>query len=263
MGIASFFNHQFSIMKKILITTCCLFIALFTIHAQTATLYLYQGRFNSQFGRGEFFREYQGQLIVDGERSLFTMKAEGEHETGLEQSSFDLRPDSMFTVYKDMDSHSLLFEYSDLAQRSYFYADTLFPMEWKYMEDQKTIGGILCRKAVTQFKGRGYTAWYAPSITNMEGPWKLGGLPGMILEAYDDEGDWQIKYVAQMQTHTFDKEYFDNIIRKGVQGYPAFVANLRKTVLKLEAAFGASSGPNCIGCQSTPSLKLFSWEKFD
>jgi GLPGLI family protein len=116
---------------------------------------------------------------------------------------------------------------------------------------------------MTHFKGRGYTAWYAPSITNMEGPWKLGGLPGMILEAYDDEGDWQIKYVAQMQTQTFDKEYFDNIIRKGVQGYPAFVNNLKKTMQKLEAAFGTTSGPNCMGCQSAPSLKLFSWEKVD
>lgn len=250
-------------MKKIFLIGYCLLSVIQSIHAQTATLYLYQGRFNSQFGRGQFFREYQGQLIVDGERSLFTMKAEGEHETGLQQNSFDLRPDSMFTVFKDIGTHSLLFEHSDLSQRSYFYADTLFPMEWKYMEDQKMIGGIPCRKAVTWFRGRGYTAWYAPSITNLEGPWKLGGLPGMILEAYDDDGDWQIKYVTQMQSQTFDQSYFDNIIKKGVQGYSSFVSSLKKTMQKLEAAFGGSSGPNCVGCQATPSLKLFTWEKID
>lgn len=250
-------------MNKILLLTGFLLFLVFRSWCQAPTLYLYQGRFNSQFGRGEAFREYQGQLIVAGDRSIFTMKAEGDHETGLQQQTFDLRPDSMFTVYKDRASNSLLFEYSDLAQRSHFYADTLFPMDWKIMEEQKTIGGIPCRKAVTQFKGRGYTAWYAPSITNMEGPWKLGGLPGMILEAYDDEGNWQMRFVAQLQTAGFDEGYFENMIRKGVEGFPAYSSVLKKTVQKLEAAFGASSGPNCISCQSIPSLKLFSWEKID
>ena len=250
-------------MNKILLLTGHLLFLFLTTKCQSPTLFLYQGRFNSQFGRGEAFREYQGQLIVAGDRSVFTMKAEGDHEAGLQQQTFDLRPDSLFTVYKDRASNSLLFEYSDLAQRSHFYADTLFPMDWKIMEEHKTIGGIPCRKAVTQFKGRGYTAWYAPSITNMEGPWKLGGLPGMILEAYDDEGNWQMRYVAQLQTGAFDEEYFENMIRKGVEGFPAYSVMLKKTLQKLEAAFGASSGPNCVSCQSTPSLKLFSWEKID
>ena len=250
-------------MNKMILFTGTLLLAFFLSKAQPATLYLYKGRFNSQFGRGEYFREYQGQLIVADDKSVFTMKAEGEHDTGLQQQTFDLRPDSMFTVYKDMASNSLLFEHSDLAQRSHFYADTLFPMDWKLVDDHKTIGGIPCRKAVTQFKGRGYTAWYAPSITYQEGPWKLGGLPGLILEANDDEGHWEMRYVAQMQSPSFDLAYFENLMQKRVEGYPAYAAMLRKTLQKLEAAFGGSSGPNCVGCQSTPSLKLFSWEKIN
>jgi GLPGLI family protein len=250
-------------MNKISILTCFMLVASFIGHAQNATMYVYQGKFNSQFGRGEYFREYQGQLIISGDHSLFTMKAEGEHETGLQMQTFDLRPDSMFTVYKNMESNTLLFEYSDLAQRTYLYADTLFPMQWTFMEDQKMIGGIPCLKAVTWFKGRGYTAWYAPSITNMDGPWKLGGLPGLILEAYDDEGHWEMRYVAQMPVADFDKSYFEGKISKGIPGFPAYAQTLKKTLQKLEAAFGGQTSPNCEGCQSSPSLKLFSWEKID
>jgi hypothetical protein len=85
----------------------------------------------------------------------------------------------------------------------------------------------------------------------------------LILEAYDDEGHWEMRYVAQMQSPSFDLASFENLMQKRVDGYPAYAAMLKKTLQRLEAAFGGSSGSNCVGCQSTPSLKLFSWEKIN
>ena len=35
------------------------------------------------------------------------------------------------------------------------------------------------------FKGRTWYAWYSEDIPVSEGPWKLYGLPGLILRAYD------------------------------------------------------------------------------
>ncbi len=58
-------------------------------------------------------------------------------------------------------------------------------LNWKITNIKKTIGGYECIKAITSYKGREYTAWYSPSIPASYGPWKLFGLPGLILEAYD------------------------------------------------------------------------------
>ena len=221
----------------------------------------YQGKFNGSFGRSENYREYWGRLIINGDKSLFTMKEESQHHAALQDNTIDLRSDSLFTVYKDHSSNSLLFEFSDLNQRPHYFADTLFPMEWTTTEEHKMIGGIPCLKAVTRFKGRGYTAWYAPTITIAEGPWKLGGLPGLILEAYDDDDNWHMTFVSTNSEHDFDYSYFESKITKGIEGFPAFAGFVKKLFARLEASFNSNS--DCVGCQTKSVLKFHTWEKID
>lgn len=56
---------------------------------------------------------------------------------------------------------------------------------WQLLPDTATILSYSCRKAVCRFRGREWEAWYTPEIPRSEGPWKLQGLPGLILKACD------------------------------------------------------------------------------
>lgn len=58
-------------------------------------------------------------------------------------------------------------------------------INWKISSESKKIGDFVCTKATAHFRGRDYTAWFTTVIPLPFGPWKLQGLPGLILEAYD------------------------------------------------------------------------------
>ncbi|MGI4874874.1 MAG: GLPGLI family protein [Janthinobacterium lividum] len=66
--------------------------------------------------------------------------------------------------------------------------DSLHNMKWQLTGKSQTILGYSCLSATTTFRGRTYTAYYTPKLPVSNGPWKLGGLPGLILEAKTDDG---------------------------------------------------------------------------
>lgn len=76
--------------------------------------------------------------------------------------------------------------WSNLLYRNQIYIKEIAPkIKWKIEKDIKKIGKFNCKKATTTFRGRNYTAWFTTEIPLPFGPWKLNGLPGLILEAYD------------------------------------------------------------------------------
>ncbi len=62
-------------------------------------------------------------------------------------------------------------------------------IKWTLLPDKKVILGYPCQKATCNFKGRTYKVWFTTKIVGNSGPWKLNGLPGTILEAFDTKNE--------------------------------------------------------------------------
>jgi GLPGLI family protein len=69
-------------------------------------------------------------------------------------------------------------------------------MSWELSEDTLTYLSSLCQKATCTFRGRDYTAWFAVDIPISNGPWKFGGLPGLILKIEDSKGEYIFECVG-------------------------------------------------------------------
>lgn len=97
----------------------------------------------------------------------------------------------VYSEYFKCFSSNSLTEYSRmpmyLYQENSRYTEQLPIQEWEIHEDTIMIIGYCCQKATCTFRGREYTAWFSMDIPISNGPWKFGGLPGLILKVYDME----------------------------------------------------------------------------
>lgn len=69
-------------------------------------------------------------------------------------------------------------------------------INWKISKDTASFSGVKCQKAVANFKGRKWIAWFAPGLPFQSGPWKLNGLPGLIIEAHDEKNEVKFQFAG-------------------------------------------------------------------
>lgn len=74
------------------------------------------------------------------------------------------------------------------------YSEPVPQIEWRITEKVDSIGDYRCIRANGRFGGRDWRVWFAPDLPFAVGPWKLGGLPGLILRAEDVSGDYRFEF---------------------------------------------------------------------
>jgi len=96
--------------------------------------------------------------------------------------------------YYEFPNENKLARKDQLVMETYLMEDAMPAIDWKISSDTMAFGGLHCQKATAHFKGRDYTAWFCPDLPLHVGPWKLNGLPGVIVEAYDAKKDVQFMF---------------------------------------------------------------------
>jgi GLPGLI family protein len=92
---------------------------------------------------------------------------------------------------------------------SWIYEEEWEKPVWEITDSTSTIGGYECMLAVSDYRGRRWYAWFTPEIAISEGPWKLCGLPGLILEARDEKNHYQYSAMTIKLNPNRDVEYFN------------------------------------------------------
>lgn len=139
---------------------------------------------------------YYSYLRQLGRRNLEKISAEREKSSTDGIINLGDMADLVASTFQDKESEVIEINYETnkievkdklAAMKPWMYKDSLSIPVWQLQSSTDTILGLSCQAATTFYKGRNYTAWFAPSIPYPMGPWFLNGLPGLILKAEDEK----------------------------------------------------------------------------
>lgn len=230
---------------------------------------IYNVIYNNPIDIGFQNSQVEGKLLINNSSSIFyctpSNKIVQNNDTKINEKEinlFEIKIDTMFKVIKNSKINKMIFKDDLFSKKGKYYGDTLHSMKWELIDESKKIDNLQCFKAKTYYKGREYIAWYCPDIAIANGPWKLGGLPGLIVETYDSKDQIHfllksinsiknIEYAKKIiiQSEIFDTPLYEDYIKSGKR----FIENLR-------AQINGQSSDNCLTCQTESKITLHSLE---
>lgn len=98
-------------------------------------------------------------------------------------------------IFKNYPTRGTWTVYNRFDLQDWQYSEEISSPEWNLTDSTCTILGYNCQMAETYYKGRHWTAFFSFDLPFSEGPWKLGGLPGLILKAFCTNNDYSYEAV--------------------------------------------------------------------
>lgn len=143
------------------------------------------------YGSCNFF---DGKLITNGIKSVYSISLK---DTIADTKSFGLIDNSAFkfskSYYKDpLKKQVIYYREKRGMERPKLIKDN-YTIDWKIVDDYTYVLGHRCQKAITEFRGRSYEAFFSPDIPYNDGPYKFDGLPGLVLKVKSLDGALEIK----------------------------------------------------------------------
>lgn len=100
------------------------------------------------------------------------------------------------------------------VRKNYIYEEPVPHIKWILTNEIDTVMGYRCIKATADFRGRVYDVWFTPDLPFSYGPWKLNGLPGLILKAEDRDKLFQFSAIGISQKDGMNMYIYDEKAKK-------------------------------------------------
>lgn len=121
------------------------------------------------------------------------------------------------TIYKNYPAGKLTHT-EKICQDWFRYEEDMPAFEWELTDSVTNVLGYECHSAKCKFRGREWTVFYSEDIPLSDGPWKLHGLPGLIMKASDEKGHYTFECIGIKSKAdrpiTIYKVPFNNVKRK-------------------------------------------------
>lgn len=138
--------------------------------------------------------------------------------------------------------------------------------KWNLIDSTKTINGIEVRCASTKFRGRKYIAWYSTKYAAKSGPWKFNGLPGLIVNIYDNTHryEWNLSKVYSEKINfknQKDSIINNNLTQISLKDFVDLKYNNDNAISKLKSKLPRGTKVSFIKTKRAGKELKYEWEK--
>ena len=187
-----------------------------------------------------------GVLLFDKTRSLYYCNRSGREVKELiyqsdTEMAVDIRDKEGFSFYTDFQSKTLISRYYIPGDEFVILTEDDAIIHWQVDNDLRKIGNFICRKATTTFRGRQWTVWFTDEIPIPAGPWKLHGLPGLIVEAEDETKTFYF-YLEKLNKAEDNSAITPPGMGTKIKGWDNFCAFVRKRIDRLKSYLETYNG---------------------
>ncbi|MBT0551127.1 GLPGLI family protein [Riemerella anatipestifer] len=197
---------------------------------------IYQELFSLQVSDNRSFFISENLLKYD---SIFTSEMNTAIRSGSKSINFSgksfPKTNSKFLVVQENDKTIF---YGTVGTSVLSYQDPKIN-SWKLVDETKIVNSFSCKKAELRFKGRDWIAWYSTEIPFPYGPYKFGGLPGLIIKMTDKKDEYDFELVKSLPSRDLkgkivgiNKKRYDNSISVTKQELEVAKDNFRKNLLQ-------------------------------
>lgn len=121
------------------------------------------------------------------------------------------------TIFKNYPTGKLTHT-EKICQDWFRYDEEMPSFDWELTDSVTNVLGYECQSAKCKFRGREWTVFYTEDIPLSDGPWKLHGLPGLIMKASDEKGHYTFECIGikskANRPITIYKVPFNNVKRR-------------------------------------------------
>lgn len=101
-----------------------------------------------------------------------------------------------FDIFKEYEKRIVTTIDHIFSYGMYEYEEPFDSFNWQITSETDTIHDYVCQKAICDFGGRTWEAWFTMEIPISDGPYKFCGLPGLIINIADTQDHYSYKFLS-------------------------------------------------------------------
>ncbi len=202
-------------MKNIFVLVCSL---LFGLTSAQTHRFIYDFTYKADSTQKDG-RTVKMVLDVDGEKTQFyefkALKMDSLNRTTSDFYTYEFPYEKLVRTTGSSTNRNY-----QLKGGQYYTWDSTDPITWKITNDTKDRDGFRVQKAVAQFGGRQWTAWFTTDLPFSEGPYKFTGLPGLVTDVSDAESNFVYALSAVKKLKVTNPDIVETVFRKNALKIP-------------------------------------------